>query len=147
MLPAANPESDSQHKLRQEINSRSCKDHTVKPVKDSTMSRDQFPVILNLMISFDCRSSQISIHGDQCSDCTDDRIGDHRIFCLQMTAYDCRIDGSQKCRTANPAAGGEKGIHVVKLSYTANPSAAPRTGTVTFKAGTYTETFTLTQKQ
>ena len=44
-------------------------------------------------------------------------------------------------------AGGEKGIHVVKLSYTANPSAAPRTGTVTFKAGTYTETFTLTQKQ
>ena len=47
----------------------------------------------------------------------------------------------------NPVAGGEKGIHVVKLSYTANPSAAPRTGTVTFKAGTYTETFTLTQKQ
>ena len=49
--------------------------------------------------------------------------------------------------TVNPVAGGEKGIHVVKLSYTANPSAAPRTGTVTFKAGTYTETFTLTQKQ
>ena len=40
--------------------------------------------------------------------------------------------------TVNPVAGGEKGIHVVKLSYTANPSAAPRTGTVTFKAGTYT---------
>ena len=49
--------------------------------------------------------------------------------------------------TVDPVAGGEKGIHVVKLSYTANPSAAPRTGTVTFKAGTYTETFTLTQKQ
>ena len=49
--------------------------------------------------------------------------------------------------TVDPVAGGEKGIHVVKLGYTANPSAGPRTGTVTFKAGAYTETFTLTQKQ
>lgn len=49
--------------------------------------------------------------------------------------------------TVDPISGGEKGIHVVKLGYTANPTAGERTGTVTFKAGTYTETFTLTQKQ
>ena len=59
----------------------------------------------------------------------------------------CRNGAMKHLFIVNPVAGGEKGIHVVKLSYTANPSAAPRTGTVTFKAGTYTETFTLTQKQ
>ena len=49
--------------------------------------------------------------------------------------------------TIDPVSGGEKGIHVVKLGYTANPSSGSRTGTVTFKARSYTETFTLTQKQ
>ena len=46
----------------------------------------------------------------------------------------------------NPASGGEKGIHVVKLTYSANGTGAERTGVVTFKAGTYTETFTLRQE-
>lgn len=49
--------------------------------------------------------------------------------------------------TIDPVAGGEKGIYVVKLNYGANQTAGPRSGNVVFKAGSYTETFTLTQKQ
>lgn len=58
--------------------------------------------------------------------------------------------------TVSPASGAEKGIHVVHLNYTANTSdrqspeteneTEPRSGTVIFQAGSYTETFTLTQK-
>ncbi len=46
-----------------------------------------------------------------------------------------------------PAGGDAKGIHEVKLTYGENTSGAPRTGTVTFKAGRYTQTYTLTQKE
>ncbi len=45
MPPAANPESDSQHKLRQEINSRGSKNDAVKSIQDSTVSRDQFAIV------------------------------------------------------------------------------------------------------
>ncbi len=49
--------------------------------------------------------------------------------------------------TIDPDRGDEKGIYEVRLSYGENTSGAPRTGTVVFKAGSYTETYTLTQKE
>lgn len=48
--------------------------------------------------------------------------------------------------SVSPASGSEKGIHAVHLTYTANASGAQRSGTVVFRAGGYTETYTLTQK-
>ncbi|WP_295935417.1 BACON domain-containing protein [uncultured Alistipes sp.] len=49
--------------------------------------------------------------------------------------------------TIDPVTGGEKGIHVVKLSYGANDTGSQRTAQITFKAGAYSETFCLVQKQ
>lgn len=48
--------------------------------------------------------------------------------------------------TIEPLSGGEKGIFAVHLGFGANDTGAPRTGRVTFAAGTYSETYTLTQK-
>lgn len=48
--------------------------------------------------------------------------------------------------SVDPVSGGDKGIHVVKLTYTANGTSSERRGTVTFRAGTYTEIFTLIQE-
>lgn len=45
-----------------------------------------------------------------------------------------------------PLSGGEKGIYVVKLAFDENFTAEERSGSVVFKAGSYTETFTLTQE-
>ncbi len=42
-------------------------------------------------------------------------------------------------------ASGEKGMQEVKLQYAENTTGEARTGVVTFKAGTYSETFTLVQ--
>lgn len=47
--------------------------------------------------------------------------------------------------TVEPAAGSQ-GVFAVRLSFGANGTGSPRTGTVTFTAGTYTETYTFTQK-
>lgn len=41
---------------------------------------------------------------------------------------------------------GEVGVQEVILTYTENTTGAERTGSVTFKAGTYSETFTLKQQ-
>lgn len=43
-------------------------------------------------------------------------------------------------------ASGERGIHAVTLTFGANETGAVRTGSVTFTAGSYSETFTLSQK-
>ena len=48
--------------------------------------------------------------------------------------------------TVEPLSGGEKGIFAVHLGFGANDTGAPRTGRVVFEAGTYSETYTLTQK-
>lgn len=48
--------------------------------------------------------------------------------------------------TASPDRGDDKGEYEVVLKYTANPDATPRTATVLFRGGTYTVTYTLTQK-
>ncbi len=48
--------------------------------------------------------------------------------------------------TVSPDHGDAEGIYEVSLTYGANTTGAERVGTVTFKAGTYTETYTLTQK-
>ena len=48
--------------------------------------------------------------------------------------------------TVAPLSGGEKGIFAVHLSFGANDTGALRTGRVVFEAGTYSETYTLTQK-
>ena len=48
--------------------------------------------------------------------------------------------------TIEPLSGGEKGIFAVHLSFGANDTGSPRTGSVVFNAGTYSETYTLTQK-
>ena len=48
--------------------------------------------------------------------------------------------------TIEPLSGGEKGIFAVHLSFGANDTGALRTGRVVFEAGTYSETYTLTQK-
>lgn len=47
--------------------------------------------------------------------------------------------------TTDVSHGSEKGIYAVHLSYTANTTGAERVGTVTFKAGTYSELYTITQ--
>ncbi len=47
---------------------------------------------------------------------------------------------------ATPAAGAEKGIHEVTLSYEANPDNTPRECKILFAGGSYTVTYTLTQK-
>jgi hypothetical protein len=47
--------------------------------------------------------------------------------------------------TVEPISGGEKGIFAVHLSFGANNTGSTRTGQVVFKAGTYSETYTLTQ--
>ena len=47
--------------------------------------------------------------------------------------------------TIEPLSGGEKGIFAVHLSL-GPTTRAPRTGRVVFEAGTYSETYTLTQK-
>lgn len=44
------------------------------------------------------------------------------------------------------AESGEKGAQEVSLTYQANTTGAQRTGVVAFTSGSYTETFTLTQK-
>lgn len=43
-------------------------------------------------------------------------------------------------------ASGERGIHAVTLTYGANDTGVLRTGSVNFTAGSYSETFTLSQK-
>lgn len=48
--------------------------------------------------------------------------------------------------TVEPASG-EQGIHAVHLSFGENPGDEPRRGKVTFRAGTYTDTYTLTQNK
>lgn len=48
--------------------------------------------------------------------------------------------------TIEPLSGGEKGIFAVHLSFGTNDTGSPRTGSVVFNAGTYSETYTLTQK-
>lgn len=48
--------------------------------------------------------------------------------------------------TIDPLSGGEKGIFAVHLSFGTNDTGALRTGRVVFEAGTYSETYTLTQK-
>lgn len=45
----------------------------------------------------------------------------------------------------DPASADAKGIYAVHLGFTANDTGSPRTGIVVFKAGNYTETYTLTQ--
>lgn len=47
---------------------------------------------------------------------------------------------------ASPASGSEKGIYETILTYEANPDAEPRTCKVLFAGGSYTVTYTLTQK-
>ena len=47
--------------------------------------------------------------------------------------------------TVEPA-GGSRGIFAVRLSFGANGTGSPRTGTVTFTAGSCKETYTFTQK-
>ena len=47
--------------------------------------------------------------------------------------------------TVEPA-GGSRGVFAVRLSFGANGTGSPRTGTVTFTAGSYKETYTFTQK-
>ena len=42
------------------INDRRRKDNTVKSVKNSAMSRNQFSIIFNVMITFDRRSCKIT---------------------------------------------------------------------------------------
>ena len=49
--------------------------------------------------------------------------------------------------TVEPNRGDEKGFYEISLTYGENTTGAKRTGAVTFKAGTYTETYTLTQKE
>ncbi len=49
--------------------------------------------------------------------------------------------------TITPDKGDSEGIYEVSLSYGENTTGAIRTGTVKFRAGTYTETYTLTQKE
>lgn len=44
-------------------------------------------------------------------------------------------------------ASGTTGIVAVHAVYTANTGAEPRTGVITFKAGTYVETLTINQKK
>lgn len=48
--------------------------------------------------------------------------------------------------TVTPASG-EKGMQEVILSFTANTTGEARVGKVTFTAGTYSESFTLTQNK
>lgn len=48
--------------------------------------------------------------------------------------------------TVEPLSGGEKGIYPVHLTYGANDTGQPRTASVVFTSGTYSETFTLTQQ-
>lgn len=47
--------------------------------------------------------------------------------------------------TVEPA-GGSRGIHAVHLTFGKNDTGSPRTGTAAFTAGSYTETYTFTQK-
>lgn len=47
--------------------------------------------------------------------------------------------------TIDPASADTKGIHVVHLSFSSNETGTPRVGRIVFKAGSYSETYTLTQ--
>lgn len=49
--------------------------------------------------------------------------------------------------TIDPAYGDSKGIFAVHLDYEANTTGAARVGEVVFVAGTYQETYTLTQSE
>lgn len=69
--------------------------------------------------------------------------GSHSVTVFSTCAWEAAGDG---WITVDPFSAGEKGIYVVKLGFGENTTGAPRTGSVVFKAGSYTETFTLTQK-
>lgn len=69
--------------------------------------------------------------------------GSHSVTIFTTRAWEASGDG---WITVDPLSGGEKGIFAVHLSFGANDTGAPRTGKVLFSAGTYTETYTLTQK-
>ena len=56
-------------------------------------------------------------------------------------------ESNQAWLTIDPASGSEAGFHAVHLIYEANADTLPRTGVVTFRAGTYSDSFTLTQLQ
>ena len=47
------------------------KNDTVKTIQNSSMTRNQFPVIFNIMITFDRRCRQIADLGNCAADCTD----------------------------------------------------------------------------
>lgn len=47
--------------------------------------------------------------------------------------------------TIDPASADTKGIHAVHLSFGPNETGVSRVGHVVFKAGSYSETYTLTQ--
>ena len=74
-----------------------CDDHTVKTVQDSSMARDQLTIVLDVLISLDGRCCQITYHGDQRSNCTDQGILCHFSLCGRC------IDHSKKCRSHNAA--------------------------------------------
>jgi len=74
------------------------------------------------------------LHGRRKRQCGRRREVDHAL-------HDLRLDWI----TVEPA-GGSRGIFAVRLSFGANGTGSPRTGTVTFTAGSCKETYTFTQK-
>ena len=77
-------------------------------------------------------------------------VGNRRGRCRHTVRDDLhhlRLEGHRRrLDTIEPLSGGEKGIFAVHLSFGANDTGALRTGRVVFEAGTYSETYTLTQK-
>lgn len=69
--------------------------------------------------------------------------GTHSVTIFTTCAWEASGDG---WITIDPLSGGEKGIFAVHLGFAANDTGAPRTGKVVFTAGTYIETYTLTQR-
>lgn len=64
---------------------------------DSSMARDQLTIVLDVLISLDGRCCQITYHGDQRSNCTDQGILCHFSLCGRC------IDYSKKRRSHNTA--------------------------------------------
>lgn len=69
--------------------------------------------------------------------------GAHSLTLFSTSAWSAEPDS---WITLDPGSAESKGIRVVRLNFEQNTTGAERTGTVLFRAGTYTETFTITQK-
>lgn len=70
--------------------------------------------------------------------------GEKSITIVTTCAWNAVSDASWI--TVSPASGSGAGFHAVHLVYDANTGEDARTGKVTFRAGTYTDSFTLTQR-